>query len=115
MSKCRIVYHPNRSVAIIRPAPKSKAPDETEDAWLNRVFAKAMTGALSGLPYDDVDIATLPPTRENREAWEGRKGEGVTVNQTKAAALKADKERVRKIDAEIRRMAEQNLKDRGLL
>ena len=84
--KCRIVYRPDLSVAIIHPAPKSKAPDETEDAWLNRVFAKAMTGALSGLPYDDVDESTLPASREDRAAWEGRKGQGITVNRIKADA-----------------------------
>lgn len=112
--KCRVVYKLDDSVSVIHAAPKSRRADETEAAWLERAFAKAMSGSLQGLPYDDVDSATLP-TREHRDAWEGKQGEGISVNQAKVAQKATDKTKAAKIDKEIHRMAEQNLKERGEL
>ena len=40
MSKIRVVYKPDKTVAIIYPAPKSRKSDETEEQWLERVFSK---------------------------------------------------------------------------
>lgn len=105
MSKVRIVYKPDKSVAIIYPAPKSRRPDETEDQWLERVFTKVMQGELKGLPYDDIDKSELPQTREDRGAWEGEKGKGISINQKKAKEIKDAKEREEKIQEKLREMA----------
>ena len=89
--KVRVVYRPDKTVSIIRPALKSRKKlknlddptdviDEPEDQWLERVFSKAMTGNLAGLPYDDVEesvIGNLP--REKRNQWRGEKGKPMWV------------------------------------
>ena len=128
MDKVRVFYRLDGGVSIFHPAPKSKRPDETEDAWFERVSAKAMRpnvyddeGKLldgspyHGLPYDDVDVSTLPADRSTRDAWEGEKGKGVKVNQGKANKIAKAKERTEKIEAEKNRMAEQSLIARGEL
>lgn len=88
MSKVRVLYHSDKTVSIIYPAPKSKRENETVDQWLKRVFDKATP---NGIEYDDIDNLELPQTRENREAWEGEKGAGVFINQIKADLLKNEK------------------------
>ena len=88
----RVVYKPDKSVAIIHPAPKSQRIGETEEAWLKRVFSKSMVGELEGLPYDDVDFSELPQSREYRNAWEGEKGKKITVNQQKAQDMAQEKQ-----------------------
>jgi len=115
MSKIRVVYKPDKAVAVIHPAPKSRCPNETEDQWLDRVFTKAMQEELKGLPYDDIDSSELPATREDRNAWEGEKGKGVSVNQEKAKQRKDATERKRLIENEKDKLAEKSLKDKGLI
>ena len=105
--KVRIVYKPDKSVSIIHPAPKSRKPDETEKQWLKRVFDKAMQGELKELPYDDIDDSYLPQDREDRMAWEGEKGKGVTINQIKAKELKDAQEKAELITAEKDRLLEE--------
>lgn len=105
MTKVRIVYKPDKSVAIIHPALKSRRPDETEEQWLDRVFTKAMRGELKDLPYDDIDKSELPQTREERNAWEGEKGLGISINQEKAKKIKDAEELEEKIQETIREMA----------
>lgn len=113
--KVRVVYKPDGSVAVIHPAPKSKEPNETEADWLNRVFVKCMEGDLNGLPYKDVLKATLPPNRDDRDAWEATPGQGITVNAAKVAQIKAAKERKAKIEAEKELLAEESLIAKGEL
>lgn len=104
--KVRVVYKPDKSVAVIHPAPKSRKPEESEIQWLERVFNKAMQqGKLNGLPFDDIDSSELPPDKEDREAWEGRKGAGVYINQTKAKEQKDAKELEERIENKLRSMA----------
>jgi hypothetical protein len=114
----RVVYKNDGTVAVIIPAIKSKKPQETEDAWLERVFGKAMDGNLSGLPFDDIDESELPP-RENRNAWTGSKGHGVSVDQAKIQAQRTAKTRKDLIDAEKEKMLEEqaisSLKAQGKL
>jgi len=105
MERVRVVYKPDNSVAIIHPAPKSKQPNESTEEWHKRVFAGAMQGDLMGLPYDDLDISDLPQNRKNRDAWEGKKGEGITVNEFKAGKIKKDVEREKEIQEKIREIA----------
>ncbi len=89
----RIVYKPDKTVVVIHPAPKSKKSDETEEQWLERVFTKSMQKpSLKGLPYDDIDSSQLPQTRIDRNAWEGAKGKGITVNQVKAQQIRDAKQ-----------------------
>lgn len=125
MSKVRVVYKPDKSVDIICPAPKSRRANETEEQWLTRVFDKAMRqpqtmtseGPKSlddlGCDYEDVDSSELPQTRKDRDAWEGEKGKGVSVNEIKAAKLRADKKARIKVDKKIRNMAIDDLKSTG--
>ena len=115
MSKVRIVYKLDKSVAVIHPAPSSKREDETEGQWLKRVFNKAMRGEFEGLEYDDVDTSELPQLREDREAWEGEKGKGIIINQVKANKLKAEKLVQEKIQNKIKAIAIKTLKNEGEL
>lgn len=111
--KVRIVYRPDKTVVVIHPAPKSKRQGETEADWLERVFTKCQSGDLSGLPFDDVLKATLPPNRDDRDAWEGSKGQGITVNASKAAQQRVDRERAVKMVDEGKLLAEESLKAKG--
>lgn len=88
--KCRVIYKPDKTVAIIHPAPKSKRKDETEEQWLERVFNKAMNGELKDLPYDDIDDSELPD-REYRNAWEGEKEKDISINQIKVQTIQKEK------------------------
>lgn len=103
--KCRVVYRVDGGISVIHPAPKSKRPEETEEQWLERVFSKAMQGELKDLPYDDIDSSELPQSREDRNAWIGEKDKGISIDQVKAAKLRADKEREKKIQKKLREMA----------
>lgn len=102
--KCRIVYKPDKTVAIIYPTPKSKKEIETEKQWLERVFNKAMQVELKDLPYDDIDDSQLP-SRENRDAWEGEKGVGISINQAKAKEIRDAKKLETKIQEKLRELA----------
>ena len=113
MAWVRIVYWMDKSVSVIYPDPKSKRLNETEEEWLKRSFAKSMQGELKGLPHDDIDSSELPQSREDRSAWTGEKGRGVSVDQVKAANLRADKESKAKIDERVRDIAVEGLKDDG--
>lgn len=106
--KVRIVYRPDKSVAVIHPAPESRRENETKEEWLKRVFDKAMTqpqDRLEGLPYDDVEKSELPLSREDRNAWEGEKGSGIKVNVEKAKGIRDEKERETKIKDKMRKIA----------
>ena len=105
--KVRIVYKPDKSVTVIRYAPSSKLSME-------EAFGKAMQGELKGLPYDDIESPMLP-SREDRGAWEGEKGKGITVNEVKAKKIRDDKEKEVKIQAEMRKLAIESLKGKGEL
>lgn len=110
----RVVYRADGGVSVIYPVLQSRLKDETEEQWLDRVFTRAMEkqDKLRGQPYDDIDSLQLP-SREDRNAWEGKKGEGVKVNLVKAKELKDVKEKEAKILKEMRVLAEQSLKDKG--
>jgi len=105
--KVRIVYKPDKTVAIMYHTPKSKLSYEETMQKLT------LASKLEGLPYDDVEDTTLPDTKEDRNAWEGEKGKGVIVNQVKAKQIKDDKEREPKIQAEMRKLAEESLNKKG--
>lgn len=112
--KVRVVYRQDKTIAVIHPAPKSKRPDETEGEWLERAFAKAVQGKLAGLPYDDIDDSELPP-RDARDAWEGEKGRGISVNAIKAKQIKQERKKPELIQEKIRAMAIKELKKEGKL
>ncbi len=126
MGNIRVVYKPDKSVAVIHPAPKSRRPDETEEQWLKRVFDKTMQpqydkqgqqiNPLYGLPYKDVEDTELPQTREDRNAWEWNKTKKkVVINQVKAKQLKDEKEKQNLIQGRMRKLAEDSLKKEGLI
>ena len=104
----RVVYKPDKSVAVLHYSPKSKLSQE-------EAFAKMTKEAgLEGLDYEDLDSSQLP-SREDRNAWEGEKGKGIKVNQAKAQQKKDAKERKRLIEEEKGKLAEQSLKDKGII
>lgn len=111
--KVRVVYKPDKTVAVIYPAPNSRRVGEPEADWLGRVFAKAMESGFNGLPFDDIDTAELPQTREDREAWEGEKGKGVSVNLVKAQQLRDEVQKEEKIAEKLREMAIKELEKDG--
>ncbi len=113
--KVRIVYKPDKSVSVIHPALNSRRKDETEKEWLERVFNKAMQGELKGLPYDDIEKSELPQSREDRDAWEGEKGKGISINKVKKEQIKKEKKERELIENEKDRLARESLKEQGLL
>jgi hypothetical protein len=109
MSKVRVVYRPDKSVAVLYPAFKTKELDETEEQFLNRVFTKMMKESeLAGLEYDDIDSSELPATREDRNAWEGEKGKKIKINNEK---VKKDKDK-KLVDNEMAKVLRQNTIDK---
>jgi len=116
MSKVRVVYRPDKTVAIIHPAPKSRRIlFEFEYEWLERVFTKTMNLKFPGLPYDDMDFSEIPQSREDRDAWEGEKGKGITINQVKADAAREKITNEIKIQNKIKEQAIDALKAEGKL
>jgi len=114
--KVRVIYNADKTVSVIHPAPKSRRDNETEAAWLNRVFSKATPASVE---HDDIEKSELPQTREDRTAWEGEKGKGVSVNIEKVQAIKTMKANklsiINKINSDIRTNAIIALKAEGKL
>lgn len=99
--KCRIIYKPDETVAVIHAAKKAQKPGETEEDFLERVFAKAITGTdFEGLPFDDIEPDELPD-RKDRAKWRGTKEIGVKVDPT--IVTKAEKRQAieDELDAEL--------------
>jgi hypothetical protein len=72
----RVFYKPDKSVAVLYWAPKSKLSQEN-------AFAKmAREVGLAGLEHEDIDSSELP-SREYRNAWEKEKGKPFRLNQEK--------------------------------
>ena len=101
MNKCRVIFKANEEVVVVYPAPKAKREDETEAEFYERVMAKAVAGTdLEGLPFDDVNPATLPD-RKHRDKWRGTKAQGLRVDHS--VVTQADKRKALddEIDAEL--------------
>lgn len=81
----RILYNTDGTVSIIHPAPKSRRAGETETHWLKRVFDKATP---EGIEYEDMDKLKLPQSREFRNAWTGKKGKGISIDEVKAQKIR---------------------------
>lgn len=115
MEKVRVVYRNDGGVSVVYPAPKSRRSTETEEQWLKRVFTKSIqpqydkdgnqVNPLVGCEYDDIDSSELPQSREDRDAWTGEKGKGISVDEIKAVKLKKERELEEKIQEKIREMA----------
>jgi len=117
MSKCRIIYKANKEVSVLHPAPKPELFKGTEEQWLKRCYDKmTKDNGLIGLPYDDTEEVFLP-SKEDRDAWEGEKGKGIIVNETKAQAIRGERHRAKLIKEEKDRIlydqAVANLKKEG--
>ena len=70
MSKAR-VFDTGAGLLISHPNYRHKDPNETEQEFLDRVYARAVIAqpALAGLPTTDIDIADLPASRAERFRW----------------------------------------------
>ena len=115
MNKVRVLKRNDGGVSVVYPISKSKRPGETEEQWLERVFAKANP---NNLPYVDIDQSELPQDREDRNAWElDDKEKKVKINPVKARQIKEEKlikEEMAKIgNDEKRDQAIANLKAQG--
>ena len=90
--KVIVVY--GEGISVIHPIARHEG--EPMMKFLERTYEEATKGTnLEGLPYDIVDKSDLPD-REDRDAWEGEKGEGVVINTIKAAQIKKEREQAPK-------------------
>ncbi len=111
MGTVRVIYNKkNKNVSIITPCIQSKKKDETEQQWLDRVFNKYVPQE-EDIEYEDMDSSELPST--DRNAWEGEKGVGVYINQTKLATLKKESDEKILIEQEKEILAIDSLKKKG--
>lgn len=89
--KVRVYYKADKSVIVVYPAPNARKEGENEQAFMDRVCAKAAkTARVEGRPYDDIDSSQLP-SRDYRGAWEGTKGNPITISLSKSAAKREEK------------------------
>lgn len=105
LMKKGIFYLPDKSVVVRTFAPKSKRPNETEEQWMERLMKRNPPSSSSEI----IDSSKLPQSRENRNAWEGKKGKKITINPTKVEAINRKKQVVEKEKEIIRRMAEKEI------
>ncbi len=72
MSLIRAYQKLDGTVAILRPNPRLRREDETDAEFMARIAAQdAPKCGLDGLPFEDLEEATLP-TRHTRKNWELR-------------------------------------------
>ena len=105
MSMVRVIYNNDKTVRVIHPAPNSKRYGEPNKDWLKRVLDKSTP---EGAIYEDIDKSELPTSREFRNAWEGEKGKGITVNQAKADEINDARELEKLIKEEKELLEETN-------
>tara|TARA_Y100000310_G_scaffold329732_1_gene400125 strand:- start:3934 stop:4362 length:429 start_codon:yes stop_codon:yes gene_type:complete len=93
ISKVIVVYKPDKTVSVIHPLKEAQHAGESINQFLQRIYSESVAGTdLEGLPYDIMNKSGLPD-RNNRDAWEGEQGEGVTTNTVKAAQINKQKRR----------------------
>lgn len=85
MEKVRIIYNLDKTVRIITRSPKSKF---SQEEGFNRTMK---ANGWDKLPYDNIDISKLPQSREYRNAWEGKKGKKITINEDKKKVIDRQK------------------------
>ena len=70
MPKAR-VFDTGNGLRINYPNYRHKDPNESEQIFLDRVYAKAVEAdpSLAGLSTTDIDHKDLPPNRAKRHAW----------------------------------------------
>ena len=86
----RVVYRSDKSIAIISP---SKGGD-----YNIKVLDCMKSNGLEGMEYEDMDSSLLP-SRENRNAWEGKKGKEIKVNPAKIKPIaKTLEERIKDLE-----------------
>jgi len=107
-SKAIVIHNPDKSVAVIYPAPKSQRPNESDEDFLRRVYNRAVVNdpSLRGLAYEIVDASSLP-SREFRDAWEGSPGKGIKVNQKKVQKIKLERMKRKILKEEKERVLEE--------
>lgn len=101
MTKCRVYYRPDGTVAVVHPVFKARRLDETEQEFLDRAYAKAeKESGLTGLDFDDTDTANLPD-RKDRDKWRGQKGQGVRVDPSVVTRAERRQAVEAQLDAEL--------------
>ena len=81
--KFRVFQDVDGSVRIVHPNPRYRLDGESDDAFIERIGQKTVLGdpSLAGLPFVDVDEATLPNDHSKREKWRGQ-GEKIVVGNS---------------------------------
>ncbi len=81
MPRCRI-FDTGNGLRIVYPNYRHKDPNESEQTFLDRVYARAAQAVpgLAGLPTKDMDNSELPISREKRHAWRLNSQEKVIVD-----------------------------------
>lgn len=117
MPNIRIVYHPDKSISVIYPAPNSRLDGESRADWLDRVYKRTMKygNFEPECEFEDTTRDALPPDRKHRDAWEGEKGKGISINPTKAIAVDNRKKVDDAYEKELRNGVIEKLKSRGKL
>ena len=82
MGNCRVTYKPDGQVSITIPLLKAKKKGESEQAFLDRAYAKAVIeNKFEGFDFDDMDTTDLPDYKK-REKWRGNKATGVYIDES---------------------------------
>lgn len=76
-----VVYKPDKTISVIYPIYKTMKAGETEAQFIERLRTDF---GFQNYPHDIIDKKDLP-SREYRDAWEGEKGKGISINQGKKA------------------------------
>ena len=111
--KVIVIKRPDGGISIMPINPESKKPDETNEEWYARSAEGGMRGELAGLPWEVVDKSELPPSREERNAWEKEKDKPIKINKAKSDEIKIAKEMKKVTEDEKRQKAIDNLTARG--
>lgn len=101
----------DKSVIVRTFDLKSKRKGETEKQWIERLMKKNPRSSSSEI----IDESELPQSKEDRSAWEGEKGKGITINTVKANAFRTEKSNQEMIQNEMKAVAIESLKGKGKL
>lgn len=99
LSKVRVTYRPDGGVSITAFVAGACQGGETEEQCMDKEMQK--NPELANLPHDDVDPATLPQDRKDRDKWTGSKGQGVSIDHSKVTKTEKIEQLENQLDEEL--------------
>lgn len=77
----RVFEETDGQLRIVKPNPRLRRPNETDQEMLDRTAAKAVDNdpSLAELPFTDLDERELPANRVQRNKWR-RRGASIVVD-----------------------------------